>query len=132
MEAPCLRLPVVSDDDDPALGGELPRDALPLQAPGVGVPGHGLGLLGLAQALEQPHAAPVGVEGIDVVDDDELVAVSVELTYMPKGVALPSIQQALPSSTARTERLLARPPARPGSAGGSGLAKARRYSSSRS
>ena len=30
---------------------------------------------------------------------------------MPKGVALPSIQHALPSSTARTERLLARPPA---------------------
>ena len=33
MEALCLRLPVVGDDDDPALGGELPRDALPLQAP---------------------------------------------------------------------------------------------------
>src|SRR5438105_1254416 len=30
---------------------------------------------------------------------------------MPKGVALPSIQQALPSRTDRTERLLASPPA---------------------
>ena len=29
---------------------------------------------------------------------------------MPNGVALPSIQHALPSRTARTERLLARPP----------------------
>ena len=30
---------------------------------------------------------------------------------MPNGVALPSIQHALPPSAARTERLLARPPA---------------------
>jgi hypothetical protein len=74
------------------------------------VPGHGFLLLGLAQALEQADPAAVGVEGIDVVDDDELVAVPVELAYMPKGVALPSIQQALPSSTDRTERLLASPP----------------------
>ena len=84
------RLPVVGDDDDPALGGELPRDALPLQAPRVGVPGHGLFLLGLAEALEQPDAAAVGVEGVDVVDDDELVAVPVELDVHAErgGVAL--------------------------------------------
>ena len=57
---------------------------------GVGVPGHGLLLLGLAQALEQPHPAAVGVEGIDVVDDDELVAVAVELDVHAErgGVAL--------------------------------------------
>jgi hypothetical protein len=41
------------------------------------VPGHGLGLLGLAEALEQADPTAVGVEGIDVVDDDELVAVAV-------------------------------------------------------
>src|SRR6516162_9874239 len=45
---------------DPAFGGELPRDALPLQAPGVGVPGHGLFVFGLAEALEQANAASVG------------------------------------------------------------------------
>jgi hypothetical protein len=41
------------------------------------VPGHGLLLLGLAEALEQADAASIGVEGIDVVDDDELIAVAV-------------------------------------------------------
>ena len=47
-------------------------------------------LLGLAQAFEQPHPAAIGVEGIDVVDDDELVAVPVELDVHAKrgGVAL--------------------------------------------
>ena len=35
------RLSVVRDDDDTALGGELARDALALEAPGVGVPGDG-------------------------------------------------------------------------------------------
>ena len=49
------------------------------------MPGHGLLLLGLAQALEQPHAAPVGVEGVDVVDDDELVAMPVELGVHAEG-----------------------------------------------
>ena len=80
----------LADDDDPASGGELPRDALPLQAAGVGMPGHGFLLLGLAQALEQADAAAVGVEGIDVVDDDELVAVPVELDVHAerRGVAL--------------------------------------------
>ena len=40
--------------------------------------------------FEQPHAAAVGVEGIDVVDDDELVAVPVELGVHAErgGVAL--------------------------------------------
>ena len=49
-----------------------------------------LALLGLAQALEQPDPAAVGVEGIDVVDDDELVAVAVELDVHAerRGVAL--------------------------------------------
>ena len=84
------RLPVVGDDDHPALGRELPGDALPLQAARVGVPGHGLGLLGLAQALEQADAAAVGVEGVDVVDDDELIPVPVELGVHAerRGVAL--------------------------------------------
>ena len=71
-------LPVVGDDDDSALGGELPRNPLPLQAPRIRVPGDGFCLLGLAQAFQQPHPAAVGIEGIDVVDDDELVAVPVE------------------------------------------------------
>ena len=54
------------------------------------MPGHGFLLLGLAQAFEQAHAAAVGVEGIDVVDDDELVAVPVELDVHAerRGVAL--------------------------------------------
>jgi hypothetical protein len=33
-------------------------------------------LLGLAQALEQPDAAFVGVEEIDIVDDDEAATVA--------------------------------------------------------
>ena len=49
------------------------------------MPRHGLFLLGLAQAFEQPHAAPVSIEGIDVVDDDELIAVPVELGVHAKG-----------------------------------------------
>ena len=63
---------------------------LALEAPGVRVPGHGLFLLGLAEALEEPHARSVGVEGIDVVDHDELIAVPVELGVHAKrgGVAL--------------------------------------------
>ena len=54
------------------------------------MPGHGLFLFSLAQALEQANTAAVGVEGIDVVDDDELVAVLVELEVHPErgGVAL--------------------------------------------
>jgi hypothetical protein len=36
------------------------------------MPGDGLLLLGLAETLEQPDTASVGVEGIDVVDDHEL------------------------------------------------------------
>ena len=54
------------------------------------MPGHGFLLLGLAQAFEQADAAAVGVEGIDVVDDDELVAVPVELDVHAerRGVAL--------------------------------------------
>jgi hypothetical protein len=34
------------------------------------VPGHGLLVLGLAEAFEQADATAVGIEGIDVVDDD--------------------------------------------------------------
>ena len=49
------------------------------------MPGHGLLLLGLAQALEQPHAAAIGIEGIDVVDDDELIAMPVELDVHAEG-----------------------------------------------
>jgi hypothetical protein len=49
------------------------------------VPGHGLFLFGLAEALEQPHTGSIGVQGIDVVDDDELVAVPVELGVHAKG-----------------------------------------------
>ena len=79
------RLPVIGDDHDPAPGRELPGNALPLQAPRVGMPGHSLFLLGLAEALEQADAAAVGVEGIDVVDDDELVAVPVQLDVHAKG-----------------------------------------------
>ena len=98
------------------------------------MPGHGLGLFGLAEALEQPHAGSIGVEGIDVVDHDELIAVPVELGVHAKrgGVALDPAGLAVAEHRA-TERLLASPPAPtrimrwkcP-------LAKARRYSSSRS
>ena len=55
----------------------------------VGVPGDSLLLLGLAETLEQPHAAPVGVEGIDVVDDDELIPVPVELGVHPERGGVP-------------------------------------------
>src|SRR5262245_57032575 len=51
---------------------------------------------------------------------------------MPNGVALPSIQHAFPSNTARTERLLASPPAPTGtSRWRCPAAKARRYAASR-
>ena len=61
-------------------------DVLTLEAPGIGVPGHGLFLFGLAEALEQPHTGAIGVERIDVVDDDEkLIAVPVELGVHAKG-----------------------------------------------
>jgi hypothetical protein len=70
-------LPVVGDDDDPALGDELPRDAVPLEAPGIALPGDGLLLLGLAEALQKPHSGPVCIEGVDVVDDDELITVPI-------------------------------------------------------
>src|SRR5271157_4103176 len=84
------RLPVLGDDDDAAFGGELPRDVLTLEATGVRMPGHGFLLLGLAQAFEQPNAAAVRIEGVDVVDDDELVAVPVEsdIHAERRGVAL--------------------------------------------
>ena len=84
------RLPVVRDDHDAGLRRELARDALALEAPGVEVPGHGLFLFGLAETLEEPHARAIGVEGIDVVDHDKLIAVPVELGVHAKrgGVAL--------------------------------------------
>src|SRR5262249_17828945 len=45
---------------------------------------------GLAETLEQPDAAAIRVEGVHVVDDDELVAVAVELHVHAerRGVAL--------------------------------------------
>src|SRR5262249_9739194 len=57
---------------------KLARDAVALQAPCVGVPGHGLLLLGLAEALQKANPAPVGVECVHIVDDDELIAVAIE------------------------------------------------------
>ena len=42
------------------------------------MPGDRFCLLCLAQALEQPHAASVRVEGIDVIDDDELITMLVQ------------------------------------------------------
>jgi hypothetical protein len=87
----------MGDDDDRALGDELPGDALPLEALGVRVPGHGLLLLGLAEALEQANTTPVGVERIDIVDDIELVAVAVELDVYAErgGVALDPVRPAV-------------------------------------
>jgi hypothetical protein len=40
-------------------------------------------------SLEEAHAAPVGVEGVHIVDDDELVAVAVELHVHPEGDGVP-------------------------------------------
>jgi Domain of unknown function (DUF4158) len=84
------RLPVVRDDDDPALGGEFSRNRLPLQAPRVRVPSHGFFLFGLAQALEQANPAPIRIESIDVINDHELITVPIELDVHAKrrGVAL--------------------------------------------
>jgi hypothetical protein len=74
------------------------------------MPGHGLGLLGLAQAFEQADPAAVGVEGIDVVNDHELVAVPVELDVHAEGGGVALDPAPFPPGTDRTERLLARPP----------------------
>src|SRR5262249_46329720 len=89
MEALCLPRPVVGDDGDPTPGHELARDALPFEAPSVGVPSHRLLVLSLAETLQEPHAAAVGVEGVHVIDDDELVAVAIEPDIHPEGGGIP-------------------------------------------
>ena len=77
------------------------------------MPGHGLLFLGLAQALEEPHAGSISVKRIDVVDHDELVAVPVKLGVHAKrgGVALDPARLAVAEHRGGTEWLLASPPA---------------------
>ena len=102
--------------DDAALRRELARDALALEAPGVGVPGHGLLFLGLAETLEEPHAGSIGVKGIDVVYYDELVFMPVELGVHAKrgGIALDPAGLAVAEHRARSGSWPA-PRHRPGS-----------------
>ena len=69
------------------------------------MPGHGLLFLGLAKALEEPHARSVSVEGVNVVDHDKLIAVPVELGVHAKGggVALDPAGLAVAEHRARSD-----------------------------
>ena len=46
------------------------------------------------QAFQEAHAGGDGVQAVHVIDDDGMARCCQSWTYMPKGVALPSIQQA--------------------------------------
>jgi hypothetical protein len=73
------RLPVVAYQRQPTGGGELSWDALAVQDRRGRVPAQGLGSFGLAEGLEQADAAAVGVQAIDIVEYQGLVAVLVGL-----------------------------------------------------
>jgi hypothetical protein len=56
--------------------------------PGIGMPGQRLLALGLAEAVQVPDAAAVGVKPINIVADHELAAVPIQLLVSPKEVLL--------------------------------------------
>jgi hypothetical protein len=125
------RLPGVAHQRHAAGGGELARDATALQGRGIALPRQRFCPFRLTERFEQTNAAAVGIQAIDVTQNEWLVPVLVSLEVNTKGVALPPIQQTSSPSAWRTQRLLPTP-------GGPKIisrfrcpsAKARRYCSS--
>src|SRR6516165_10025720 len=70
------RLPVVGDDDHAAGGGELLRDLVAQQAWRIGMPTDPLDRLALGQAFEQSYSVSAGIQAVQIVQDDGLVAMT--------------------------------------------------------
>src|SRR6266550_5314365 len=73
------RLPIIPYQDDSAGRGELSRDAALTQGWSCRLPGYGFRSFRLAQGLEQANPQTVGIETVDIVQDDGLVPVLVSL-----------------------------------------------------
>src|SRR6266581_426111 len=73
------RLPIIPYQDDSAGGGELSGDAALSQGRSCRLPGYGFRLFRLAQGLEQANPQTVGIETVDIVQDDGFVPVLVSL-----------------------------------------------------
>ena len=71
------RAPGVADQDHAARGGKLPRDVAAHQSGRLAQPAQRFGRFRLAQGLEQADAVAVGVQAVDVVEDDGQMPVSV-------------------------------------------------------
>ena len=63
------RAPVVGDDRHSASGPELAGDVPAVEQSDGRVPGDRLDGLSLAEALQESHGVPVGVQAVDVVED---------------------------------------------------------------
>src|SRR5262249_17833097 len=72
----------------PAGGGELPREVVWRQGRGRTLPGECFGPFRLAQGFEQANALSVGIEAVDVVQDEGLMTVLVSLEVNAKGGSL--------------------------------------------
>src|SRR5260370_39789139 len=72
-------LPLIPYQDDSAGRGELSGDAALTQGRSCRLPGYGFRSFRLAQGLEQANPQTVGIETVDIVQDDGLVPVLVSL-----------------------------------------------------
>src|SRR6516165_8073091 len=63
------RLPVIADQGHPTGRGELGRNSPALKDRRGRVPTQGFGRFCVAEGFEQPDAAAIGIETVDVVED---------------------------------------------------------------
>src|SRR6266478_4666848 len=73
------RLPIIPYQDDSAGRGELSGDAALTQGWSCRLPGYGFRSFRLAQSLEQANPQTVGIESVDIVQNDGFVPVLVSL-----------------------------------------------------
>src|SRR5216683_6493165 len=73
------RLPIIPYQDDSAGRGELSGDAALSQGRSRRLPGYGFRSFRLAQGLEQANPQTVGIEIVDIVQDDGFMSVLVSL-----------------------------------------------------
>src|ERR1700687_3955558 len=73
------RLPGVAHQRHPTGGSELSRDTAALQGRGIALPEQRFRPFRLTEGLEQANAATVGIQTVDVIQDDWLMPVLVSL-----------------------------------------------------
>src|SRR5229473_6062838 len=82
------RLPSIAHQHYSTGGSELPRDAATLQGRGITLPRQRFRSLRLAECFEQANAGAVGIQAVDVVQDNWLMPVLVGFEVDAKGGGL--------------------------------------------